>query len=134
MTQDNIMNANLLKGIKILVVEDDPDLLGILSEFLAMQGAEVFQSLNGKEALDRLHRTPVDLVLSDVQMPVMDGVELLKAIKKNDHVSPKVFLTSGHSHLDESAALGLGAAAFITKPFKLQSLLSNICQELAIVR
>jgi DNA-binding response OmpR family regulator len=133
MTQDSVMNANLLKGIKILVVEDDPDLLGILSEFLAMQGAEVFQSLNGKEALDRLHRTPVDLVLSDVQMPVMDGVELLKAIKNGNH-SAKVFLTSGHSHLDESAAIGLGAAAFITKPFKLQSLLSNICQELAIVR
>jgi DNA-binding response OmpR family regulator len=134
MNQDKHMNQNLLKGITILVVEDDPDLLGILSEFLSMQGAQVVQALNGKEALEQLSHSPVQLVLSDVQMPVMDGVELLKSIKQKSSGSPKVFLTSGHSNLDEASALSLGATAFITKPFKLQHLLTNICQAFSIAR
>jgi len=132
MHQNTQMAENLLKGLKILVVEDDPDLLGILSEFLSMQGAEVAQALNGKEALVCLSKGSIELVLSDVQMPVMDGVELIKAIKKLNHASPKVFLTSGHSSLDEELAAQLGAAAFITKPFKLQHLLSSICQAFEI--
>jgi len=132
MTQDTQMADNLLKGLKILVVEDDPDLLGILCEFLSMQGAEVAQALNGKEALACLNDNSIELVLSDVQMPVMDGVELIKAIKKMNNLTPKVFLTSGHSSLDEELAEKLGAAAFITKPFKLQHLLSSICDAFSI--
>lgn len=126
------MAENLLKGLKILVVEDDPDLLGILGEFLIMQGADVSQALNGKEALDMLNSKKFDLVLSDVQMPVMDGVELIRAIKKTDKNSPVVFLTTGHSSLDEISAQDLGAAAFIVKPFKLQQLLNNICESFSI--
>lgn len=126
------MAENLLKGLKILVVEDDPDLLGILCEFLLMQGADVTQALNGKEALDFLTKIQFDLVLSDVQMPVMDGVELIKSIKQKNQNSPVVFLTSGHSSLDEISAQDLGAAAFIVKPFKLQVLLTNICDTFAL--
>jgi DNA-binding response OmpR family regulator len=126
------MAEHLLKGLKILVVEDDPDLLGILGEFLIMQGADVVQALNGKEALEILNSKSFDLVLSDVQMPVMDGVELIRAIKQKDKNSPVVFLTTGHSSLDEISAQDLGAAAFIVKPFKLQHLLSSICESFAI--
>jgi DNA-binding response OmpR family regulator len=126
------MAEHLLKGLKILVVEDDPDLLGILGEFLIMQGADVVQALNGKEALEILNSKSFDLVLSDVQMPVMDGVELIRAIKQKDKNSPVVFLTTGHSSLDEISAQDLGAAAFIVKPFKLQHLLSSICKSFSI--
>jgi len=132
MEQNTNMTDSLLKGLKILVVEDDPDLLGILSEFLSMQGAEVEQALNGKEALVCLSKGSIELVLSDVQMPIMDGVELIKAIQKMNDAAPKVFLTSGHSNLDEESAVKLGASAFITKPFKLQHLLSSICQAFKI--
>jgi len=127
------MAEQLLKGLKILIVEDDPDLLGILGEFLAMQGADVTQALNGKEALEILNARTFDLVLSDVQMPVMDGVELIRHIKQKDKNSPIVFLTTGHSSLDEISAQDLGAAAFIVKPFKLQHLLGSICEAFAIV-
>lgn len=128
------MATKLLKGLKILVVEDDPDLLGILNEFLTMQGAEVAQAIHGKEALETLNIKRFDLVLSDVQMPVMDGVELVRAIKRKDKNSPVVFLTTGHSSLDEISAQDLGAAAFIVKPFKLQQLLSSICQSFSITQ
>lgn len=126
------MPERVLKGLKILVVEDDPDLLAILCEFLIMQGAEITQALNGKEALSLLAAKKFDLVLSDVQMPVMDGVELIRQIKQKDKTSPVVFLTTGHSSLDEISAQDLGAAAFIVKPFKLQHLLSSICETFAI--
>ena len=126
------MAENLLKDLKILVVEDDPDLLSILSEFLVMHGAEVLQALNGKEALDILDRSEIQLVLSDVQMPVMDGVELLKAIKRRGNHAPAVILTSGHSNLDEVSATNLGASAFIVKPFKLQQLLASICEQFSL--
>lgn len=126
------MAENVLKNLSILVVEDDPDLLGILCEFLSMQGADVSQAINGKEALEVLAAKKIDLVLSDVQMPVMDGVELVRAIKRKDKNSPVVFLTTGHSSLDEISAQDLGAAAFIVKPFKLQQLLGSICDAFAI--
>ena len=126
------MADNILKDLSILVVEDDPDLLGILSEFLAMQGADVAQAVNGKEALEMISTKKFDLVLSDVQMPVMDGVELVRAIKRKGKDSPTVFLTTGHSSLDEISAQDLGAAAFIVKPFKLQQLLSSICEAFSI--
>lgn len=118
--------ANILNNIKILVVEDDPDMLNILVEFLKLNGAQVTEASNGQVALQILKDHNVDLVISDVKMPVLNGLELLKAIRAKDANLPIVFLTSGHSNLDEESAAAYGARVLIAKPFNLQLLLQHI--------
>ena len=72
----------------------------------------------------------IDLVLSDIKMPIMDGIELLKSINACDQHMPLVWLMTGQSDLKEEAALALGAQGLLSKPFKLQVLLGKIKESL----
>jgi len=99
-----------------LVVEDDPNVRAILTQFLEGRGLAVQSAEHGLEALDLLATCPVDLVLSDVQMPKMTGLELLRVVRERDPDIQLVLITGHSSVRDAVEAIKLGAADYVEKP------------------
>lgn len=117
-----------LVGTSILIVEDDPVLLELICDYFSMTGATIFQAANGELAFQIIESTSIDLVLSDVQMPVMDGFELLKKIRVKNSIVPFVLLVTGQCELTEADAFASGASGLIHKPFKLNEVSEKIHQ------
>ena len=115
-----------MNNVSVLVVEDDDYMRDILSDLLENAGAKVFRATNGKEAITYLEREKIDLVLSDVQMPMMGGVELLKLIREKNKEIPVVLLVSGHSDLSEESAIALGAIGLLHKPYNVKTLFERL--------
>ncbi|MBU4263994.1 MAG: sigma-54 dependent transcriptional regulator [Proteobacteria bacterium] len=110
----------------ILVVDDEPNYLIILAEILRDEGFEVFAAENGEKALEIVRSTDLDLVLTDMQMPVMGGMELLRQIKTINRNLPVIMLTA-YGEVDKAvAAMREGAFNYLTKPFKNDELIANI--------
>lgn len=115
---------------KILIVDDEPVLLQAMTEGLTPQKHTIVSAENGRIASDILKREHFDLVISDFQMPEMDGVELLKWIKATKPT--KVILVTGFSHILETReAFELGADDFLTKPLRLQELIGAVNKALS---
>ena len=115
---------------KILIVEDNEELLALMKRLLDKK-YHVLTAKNGKQALNIIHREELDIVISDVMMPVMDGIELTKAIKNDPNYAqlPIIMLTAKNRDEDRNNALVIGADAYITKPFSMTDLdirMSNI--------
>lgn len=107
------------KGLKsLLLIEDDDEIRGFLKEYFE-KDYRIFESPNGKEGLDAaIHHHP-DLIISDIMMPEMDGIEFCKAIKgsmRTSHI-PVILLTARTSHTHHKEGIETGADAYITKPF-----------------
>ncbi len=108
----------------ILVVEDDQDMRDFIQEILLEQGYGVTTAANGKEALERLDETPFPVIISDLKMPVMDGITLLDEINARDVLKPFVILITAFGDIDDAIQLiNRGAYDYIIKPFKLEQLL-----------
>ena len=121
-------------NITILVVEDDLDMREVLCDFFKDGGATVFDAENGKVALEVMSKEQVDLVVSDVQMPIMDGVELLKMIRAKNPEIPIVLFTTGQSQLTEESAIASGASGLLNKPYNFNILAEKISELLLINR
>ena len=108
---------------RILVVEDNPELLMLMHHMLKNQ-YRVLVAKNGKEALKIVHKTPLDLIVSDVMMPEMTGFELTRELKGDPNYShlPIILLTAKTQAEDEEEALKIGADEYLTKPFRLGEL------------
>jgi DNA-binding response OmpR family regulator len=107
---------------KLLVVDDEESLRTILRDELTYQNYTVQDAENGLAALEILRREKQDIVLLDVRMPEMDGLELLRIIRK-DNLARKVVMLTGVDELKIAReSLQSGADDFITKPFQFQSL------------
>jgi DNA-binding response OmpR family regulator/Zn-finger nucleic acid-binding protein len=108
---------------KILIVEDNLELLMLMQHMLRAY-YRVFAAKNGKEALDIIHKTDLDLIISDVMMPEMDGLELTQTIKEDDNYKhlPIILLTAKTQSEDHEDALRIGADEYLTKPFRLSEL------------
>jgi two-component system, chemotaxis family, chemotaxis protein CheY len=106
---------------QVLVVENDPDILEALGEFLDAEGFQSHRARNGREALERLEAVRPDLVLLDMLMPVMDGWEFVRRLRARGSAPPLVVLSADRGL--PMLALELGAAAFLAKPFDLSELL-----------
>ena len=101
---------------KILVVDDDSLVCDSLMEMLSIEGYEVDTALDGSNALAKVKQEPYNLILSDIHMPGLNGIELLKELKGLDSNAFIVFIT-GHGHIDGAVeAIKLGAYDYITKP------------------
>lgn len=110
--------------IEVLVVEDDRDMRDFIQEILLEKGYGVTTAANGKEALERLDDFPFPIIISDLKMPVMDGITLLDAINGRDVLKPFVILITAFGDIDEAIQLiNRGAYDYIIKPFKLEQLL-----------
>lgn len=111
---------------KLLIVEDDPNLGQILSEYLAMKGYQSFLFRDGNEGLSAFKAQTYDCCLLDVMMPKMDGFTLAKEIRKLDKHVPFLFLTAKSMKEDKLHGFKLGADDYITKPFSMEELLMRL--------
>jgi signal transduction histidine kinase/ligand-binding sensor domain-containing protein/CheY-like chemotaxis protein len=110
--------------LSVLVVEDDPSLLNFLSQSLIADGYHPIKASHGEEGLKILNQHHVDLIISDVMMPVMDGISLCKKVKNDINYShlPIILLTAKTNSEAEIEGLESGADAYIAKPFKWKQL------------
>ena len=106
---------------KILIVDDDPEVRMATRDFLASKGYEVAVAEGGREALRMLDASPVDVVLLDVAMPDMDGMETLKRIVASHPAMPVIMVTANADIEITSKVLQLGAPDYVPKPFDLDS-------------
>ncbi|MCL6750747.1 hybrid sensor histidine kinase/response regulator [Nostoc sp. CCCryo 231-06] len=126
--QKNSINYAFSKGI-ILVVDDNPANLQVLSSFLDQSSFEVWAARSGEKALQRLENDDLpDLILLDVMMPGIDGFETCKQLKSNPRVQdiPVIFMTALSETADKIKGLQLGAVDYITKPFQHEEVLVRI--------
>ena len=107
---------------KVLVVEDDPDIRTILAVFLGDKGFHVKVADSGTRALELLVEEPVDLILSDVRMPGMTGMELLRTVKERDRDIELVLMSAYSNVRDAVEAIQLGAADYVEKPIDFRRL------------
>jgi two-component system alkaline phosphatase synthesis response regulator PhoP len=119
---------------KILLVDDEPDIVEVLKYNLEKENYTVIEAYSGKEALEQLNRSP-DLILLDIMLPDMSGFEVCTEIKeKEQHRNiPIIFLTALSSELDEVKGLGLGAVDYITKPISPKKLSARVKSNLRFV-
>ena len=112
---------------RILLVDDEPDILEFLKYNLEQENFEVLTSTNGKDALKKISQNP-DLLVLDIMMPEMDGFELYERIKDNKeyHQIPIIFLTAKSGETDEIKGLDLGASDYIQKPISPKKLIARI--------
>ncbi|MDQ3072921.1 MAG: response regulator transcription factor [Bacteroidota bacterium] len=113
---------------KILIVDDDPDILEFLEYNLKKEHYLVYTAPNGRQALTIAANEKPDLILLDIMMPVMDGIETCQQLRKNDSLKNSfiVFLTARIEEFSEIAGFTAGADDYITKPIKPGALISRI--------
>lgn len=112
--------------MKILLVEDDLDLVKVLNKILILNGYIVDCANDGIEALDYLNINSYDLVIMDIMMPRLDGISTLKKIRKDGNSVPVLLLTAKSMVDDKVEGLDNGADDYMTKPFQSKELLARI--------
>ena len=110
---------------KILVVDDDPAIIRLLSAVLRYEAMKVVQTSRGEEALDIVERERPDLVLTDFSMPGMNGMEICRHIKQNPRTAdtPVILMTGALTRADCQQTLAQGVDGFLQKPFSVKQLL-----------
>lgn len=112
--------------MKILLLEDDPILSEIIEEFLVENGLHVTLFYDGKEALDAIFESKFDILILDINVPSLNGFELLKTLKDAHITTPTIFITSLSQISDVKKGFALGAEDYLKKPFELEELLVRI--------
>ncbi len=130
------MNSNKasLPLADILVVDDTPDNLRLLSVMLTEQGYKVRKVINGPLALKVVQVAPPDLILLDINMPMMNGYEVCQKLKADPHTKevPIIFLSALDEAIDKVKAFAVGGVDYITKPFQLEEVLARIEHQLKL--
>jgi DNA-binding response OmpR family regulator len=109
----------------ILVVDDEPTLRETLAEALEQDGLEVITAADGKEALERFRATKPDLMLLDLMLPQVSGIEVCRIVRRESSL-PIIMLTAKDGEIDKVVGLELGADDYVTKPFSLRELMARI--------
>jgi two-component system alkaline phosphatase synthesis response regulator PhoP len=117
-----------MENIKILLVDDEPDVLDFLSFNLQKEGFEVFTASNGREAVEKAKKVSPKLVILDVMMPEMDGIETCKELRASPECKDAyiIFLTARTEDYSQIAGLDAGADDYVSKPIKPRVLISRI--------
>jgi CheY-like chemotaxis protein len=112
----------------ILIVDDNPTIIRLLSHTLRKQGHEVIEAVNGREALELLAESQIALGILDIAMPEMDGLSLLRHLRQDArwHSTPFIMLTASGQDEDREVAEKAGANAFLTKPTSSRELLATV--------
>lgn len=114
---------------KILLCDDDKDIVSALRIYLNAEGYQTICSYNGEECLAILQKQEIHLVILDIMMPQMDGIETLAEIRNFSNV-PVIFLTAKSEDIDKIAGLNIGADDYITKPFNPVELIARVKSQL----
>jgi DNA-binding response OmpR family regulator len=110
----------------ILVVDDEERLRSLLRAYLAQEGYHVLAAGDGREALHLARQEKPDLIILDVMMPEMDGIEFLKQYRAREHGAPVIMLTARVEEADMVLGLELGADDYVTKPFSPRVLMARV--------
>lgn len=113
----------------ILVCDDEKDIVTALGTYLKSDGYQVYEAYNGKEALDIIRKEEIHLVLMDIMMPEMDGIEAMVKIREISNV-PVILLTAKSEDTDKVLGLTVGADDYITKPFNPVELQARVKSQL----
>lgn len=111
---------------RILIVDDEKNIRTTLSAYLISLGYEQEIAVNGQEALDKLKDSKYDLVLLDIKMPVMDGIQVLKEVRRLEDKTNVIMITAYGTIENAVESMKLGAVDFISKPFTLENLKTMI--------
>lgn len=128
--------GRMLRGIRVLVTDDNAINRRVLTLLLAPLGCQVTEAANGKEALDKLETMPFDIVLLDVRMPIMDGEEAIKRIRSSKHpwsTLPVIALTADSMHGDRERCIALGMSEYVPKPVDKGELIAKMCNLMDVV-
>ncbi len=117
-----------LNTMKILIADDDRNLRMVLKNELADAGFDVYEADNGKKTIDMLKKDEYDVLILDLNMPGLNGIDVLKKIKKLDIATETIILTAHATVSSAVEAMKLGAYDFITKPFQMDELIA-ICEK-----
>lgn len=118
-------------AIRVLIVDDEPAIRRAIRPPLVELGFQIFEASRGEEALQMLHAAPVDVVLLDINMPGLGGIETLRRIRTFAPRLPVLMLTVRDGEEDKVEALELGADDYVTKPFYPRELLARVRNVLA---
>ena len=110
----------------ILIIEDEPHILMGLEDSLTLEGYQVTTASDGEQGLQQAHAGPFDLIILDIMLPTMDGLEVCKALRKADVMTPILMLTVKSLEIDKVLGLELGADDYVTKPFSPRELLARV--------
>ena len=113
----------------ILVVEDSPTMRQLITFAMKrISGAKVIEATDGVDALKKLSSERVDLILADINMPVMDGLKLVSLVKNNQSYKdiPVIIITTEGAREDKEKALAIGANAYLPKPIQTQELIKLV--------
>ncbi|TVQ45789.1 MAG: diguanylate cyclase [Gloeocapsa sp. DLM2.Bin57] len=119
----------------ILIVDDTPDNLRLLTDLLSSRGYKIRIAPDGEFALDSVKANPPDLILLDIRMPNLDGYEVCRRLKANPQTEkiPVIFLSALGEEIDKTKAFAVGGSDYITKPFQLEEVLARINHQLKIL-
>ncbi|WFR64655.1 response regulator transcription factor [Paenibacillus amylolyticus] len=113
----------------ILVVDDEPDIRDVIHVYLRNEGYQVIEASNGEEALNIINTTPVQLVILDVMMPIMDGIKACFKIREVS-TTPIIMLSAKEEDIDKITGLTTGADDYMVKPFNPLELLARVKAQL----
>jgi DNA-binding response OmpR family regulator len=112
--------------MRIVLVDDDEDMLAMLADSLRRQDISVMPHSSGRDALSALGETAVDAMVVDKEMPEMNGFEVLGQVRRRWPALPVIIITAFGGDVVAKRAKALGAAAYLEKPFRLQDLLTTL--------
>lgn len=117
-----------MQSATVLLIDDDPVCIALLTRFLSVQGYEIRSAKNSEQAIEMIAEDQPDLIVTDISLPGMDGLTLLKLLRQKSETNsiPVIVLTAQSSSDDRLQSLSAGANALIVKPFQLSELLAHI--------
>ena len=113
---------------RLLLIDDDPNLILLVKDYLEFRGYEVITAENGREALDVLETDVPDMIVCDVMMPEMDGYDFVSNVRENERTSwiPVLFLSAKGQAQDRVKGLNVGADVYMVKPFEPEELVAQV--------
>lgn len=118
-----------MSGVTILMVDDEAEIIKLMDIYLKNEGYTLLSASNGVEALDILRKHHVDLIILDVMMPQMDGIQACMKIREENNI-PIIMLSAKSQEIDKIAGLSIGADDYVTKPFSPLELIARIKSQL----
>ena len=112
--------------VKVLIIEDEPNMVLGLKDSCEYEGYEVAVARNGKEGLEKAGTEKPDIILLDVMLPLMSGIDVCRTLRRRGVETPIVMLTARSQETDKVVGLEVGADDYVTKPFSVKELLARI--------
>jgi DNA-binding response OmpR family regulator len=112
--------------VKVLIIEDEPNMILGLKDSCEYEGYEVSVARDGKEGLQKALAEKVDIILLDVMLPVMSGIDVCRTLRSRGIETPILMLTARSQEIDKVVGLEVGADDYVTKPFSIKELLARI--------